>query len=438
MLWYGGAPTLFGKNLSVEPYVGLMEAVTSPGMLAMCPAGVGGGSLVYQGMTLQPSREIFKATMPQEIDYDEMDRVFYPRVAQMLQIEVAPDDVVNSPNYRPSRAFKRRAEAAGYTVEKIPMPIDWSYAQAELRGEMKPSYTNGDCAMGVNNGGKHSVDVTYLAQAEATGLTEVRPQHEVTGISKAAAGQAAGRWVVDVNRISEKGEVLERKRITCTALFLAAGSVNTSRILVRAKAKNTIPNLPVGVGEGWGTNGDRIYMWSNASEKFGQLQGGPVVYGTKDWNPAKPLEANTIIQASMPSIGFDLGATMMVGFGVSPDRGKWVYNSMLDTVELKWPTTGDWDCYRRIDAKAHKIAGWDSVLVDTNLLANSTWHSLGGANMGAVCDFEGRVKNQEGLYVVDGALIPGGTGACNPSMTIAAIAERALDRIVKNDIGTVI
>lgn len=75
MLWHGSAPVLFGKRVSVDPYVGLMESVISPTMTAMCPTGVGGGSLVYQGMTLQPAREVFKATMPASIDYDEMDRV---------------------------------------------------------------------------------------------------------------------------------------------------------------------------------------------------------------------------------------------------------------------------------------------------------------------------------------------------------------------------
>ncbi|WP_238589041.1 hypothetical protein [Pseudonocardia sp. HH130629-09] len=49
--------------------------------------------------------------------------------------------------------FRDRAEAAGYEVEMIPMPIDRDYALAELRGEMKATYTNGDGALGVNNGG---------------------------------------------------------------------------------------------------------------------------------------------------------------------------------------------------------------------------------------------------------------------------------------------
>ena len=58
--------------------------------------------------------------------------------------------------------------------------------------------------------------------------------------------------------------------------------------------------------------------------------------------------------------------------------------------------------------------------------------------MGSVCDYEGRVQGQRGLYVMDGALLPGTSAACNPSMTIAAVAERAMKRIVANDIGTII
>ncbi|UUZ59621.1 hypothetical protein [Nocardioides sp. B-3] len=143
-------------------------------------------------MTLQPSRELFESCLPEALDYDLMDRVHYRRVARMLQLETAPDTLINTPNYPAARTFRSRAELAGFSVEKIPMPIDWSYAEAELRGEMKPSYTNGDAAMGVNNGGKHSVDVTYLRAAEATGRVRVRTHHDVTSIERTGERSVAG------------------------------------------------------------------------------------------------------------------------------------------------------------------------------------------------------------------------------------------------------
>lgn len=238
LLWHGTVPSavrpvqqLLGTPLGFDPYVGLIEPVLGVNMLAMCAAGVGGGSLVYQGMTLQPSREVFESVLPSELDYDLMDRVHYPRVASMLKVATAPDSLINTPNYFAARAFKSRAERAGYPVEKIPMPIDWSYAEAELRGEMKPSYTTGDAAMGVNNGGKHSVDVTYIQQAEATGLCEVATHHNVTDVER-----SGDRWIVRVEATDDSGRVTQHKVITTTALVMAAGSVNTTKLLVRAKA----------------------------------------------------------------------------------------------------------------------------------------------------------------------------------------------------------
>lgn len=453
-LFYTAWPELNGKRIGLNPYAGLLEPFVGQGIIAVTPAGVGGGSLMYQGMTLQPSQRLFNACFP-SIDHAEMASVYYPRVARMLQLQTAPDALVNSPNYQAARLFAAKVQAAGHDLQKIPMPIDWNYALAELRGEMKPSYTNGDCALGVNNGGKHSVDVTYIDQAIATGNATVEALHNVTRIARASDGA----WVVHVDRTDETGTVLERKVITTKGLILSAGTINTSKLLVRAKARGDIPGLPAGVGQGYGTNADQIYVWSNENEDFGTVQGGPVVFGSKEWNdPSQP--ANTVIQASLPPSSKATGtsmpvsllpsattlssatpstkATMLVGYGMSSGRGKFVYNWLTDKVELKWPSGGDAAVAKRIKERLTQIAGPGAKLLNTNELVNTTWHSLGGACIGDVCDLEGRVKGQRGLYVLDGALMPGATAACNPSMTIAAIVERALDRIVQNDIGTLI
>lgn len=433
MLWHRSAAQLFGRPLEVAPYLGLVDTVVGDNMTALAPAGLGGGSLVYQGMSLQPSREVFEEHLPAALDWSRLDRVHYPRVARMLKLAVAPDRLVRAPEYRAARAFAAHARRAGRPVSKIPMPIDWNYALAELRGEMRPSYTDGSGAMGVNNGGKHSVDVTYIKQARATGRLTVATMHEVRDVARTPDG----RWRVHVDRTDVRGRVVERKILTTGTLIMAAGSVHTTRLLVRAKATGAISDLPDEVGQGWGTNADRIYTWTSPTADFGATQGGPVVYGSRNWSD--PKTAHTVIQASIPPFGADAHTTMMVGFGVSADRGRFVYDSARDDAVLRWPVGGDGKIqWGHIHPTATAIAGPGAVLADTNSVVNSTWHALGGACMETVCDLSGRVHGQRGLYVVDGALIPGTTAACNPSMTIAAVAERALDDLVANDVGRVI
>jgi cholesterol oxidase len=432
-LWYESAPTpipgLVDRPIVPVSYAGLLEAHAHPNMTVLNAAGVGGGSIVYQGMTLQPSRAVFEETFPLGLDYDCLDRVHYPRVARMLQVATAPDELIDSPTYFAPRVFRRNALAAGFGVEKIPMPIDWNFALAELRGEMRPSYTNGDCALGVNNGGKHSIDVTYIAHAEATGRVTVEPLHNVTGVARTRTGQ----WRVEVNRTDVHGEVLEQKLITTGTLILAAGSVNTTKILLRARNHGLIPNLPDEVGSGWGSNGDRIVAWTSSVDDFGPVQGGPVVFGSKEWDD--PRIANTVIQASLPPLGVNPRSTLIVGFGVSPARGRWSYDALRDDTTLHWEREADAGLHRRIWERMTAIVGPGSTLEDSHTPAPLTAHPLGGACMEVVCDLDGRVHDNPGLYVLDGALMPGTTAACNPSMTIAAIAERALDNIVRRDVG---
>lgn len=459
-LFYTAWPEFMGVRIGLNPYVGLLEAMPSNNHTIISACGVGGGSLVYQGMTLQPTEEHFSACFPAQIDYAEMNDIYYPRVAEMLKVQTAPDELINSPTYHVARIFAERVQAAGYDLTKIPMPIDWQYALDELQGLMKPSYTNGDCALGVNNGGKHSVDVTYIAQALATGNLTVEPLHNVRDIAR----DADGAWSVHADRTNYGGTVLEHKIIKTKALIVAAGTANTNKLLIRAAARGTITDLPDELGQGYGTNGDQIYVWNKMPENPGAPQGGPVVYGSREWDDPNQL-ANTIIQASLPptyrktatgdteaSVStamlpgakqlartpVEYNATMLVGFGISHDRGHFAYNSKTGRVDLHWPKGGDAAVAERIHERIAAVAGPDSQLINTNKLVNTTWHPLGGACIDVVCDLDGRVKGQRGLYVLDGALMPGTACACNPSMTIAAVVERALDRIVQNDIGTLI
>ena len=151
---------------------------------------------------------------------------------------------------------------------------------------------------------------------------------------------------------------------------MAAGTANTNKLLLSAAAEGRIPDLPDELGQGYGTNGDQIYIWNKMPENPGPRQGGPVIYGSFEWNDPNQL-ANTIIQASIPPLqpGREFSssiptslvpgmsgiaasdpndptlpgtpATMLVGYGVSHDRGYFSYNPTRQRVEINWPQEGD-------------------------------------------------------------------------------------------------
>jgi cholesterol oxidase len=82
---------------------------------------------------------------------------------------------------------------------------------------------------------------------------------------------------------------------------------------------------------------------------------------------------------------------------------------------------------------------WDARFIDNPIWYFGkrviTVHPLGGCPMGrtedeGVVDAWGEVFNHPGLYVADGSVMPGPTGA-NPALTIAALADRFAERIIQ-------
>ncbi|CAI7977727.1 cholesterol oxidase [Frankia sp. Hr75.2] len=430
--WLTDHATVGGVVKTWEPYTGVIESIPGNGITVNCGAAVGGGSVMYHGMTLKPSKANFAASIPVAANlYDELNLWAYPLVASMLGVSTIPNDILNSDPYKSSRVFRDVAPGAGLEPFQVPLPIDWQYVRGELNGQYQPTYTTSDIAFGVNNGGKRSIDVTYLKAAEATGRVRVATLHVVRDI----ALDANKKWVLTVDRINTGGIVQETKTIVADAVFLNAGSAGTTRLLVKSKAKGLIPNLPDAVGTQWGNNGDRIYVWNGMNGDIGTQQGGPACVGGRDTTSSIPL---TIIHAGSP-IPSTAGKLMtVVGFGIVNPAGTWAYDSAKDDAVLTWPSSGDAALQALIAARMQKIAQvGGGIMIDTNAQANSTWHALGGVPMGSAVDLYGRVIGQKGLYVLDGARIPGSTGACNPSMTIAALAEHSMAKIVLQDVGSV-
>ena len=419
-------------SLPWQPYTGLLERIHGNGMDIVCAAAVGGGSLPYHGMTVQPRGDLFDRVMPDVLDYGEFDERWYPLVRRNLGASPIPDDVLASPRYASSRKFIEYVRAAGLPEARgVPLPIDWDVVRQELRGEKRPVISAGDVIYGVNGPGKRSLDTNYLPAAEATGRVELLPLHRVERIGR----DDRGRWVVSTDRLDTDGVVHERVEVTTDALFLCAGSPNTTKLLVRAAGTGDIPDLPDDVGAWWSTNGD-LLTTQFLSSPMGVLQGGPASIGSLDWdNPAGPV---TVLFAPIPT-AVEANVMETVGIFIPDGHGRFTYDPRSDSARLSFPASAHGAAMaeaRRRVARVGRAAG-SVAAIDMTAVDPCTFHPLGGAVIGAVCDPYGRVLGQRGLYVNDGALIPGSTACANPSLTIAALAERNIDRIVRDDVDTI-
>ena len=87
---------------------------------------------------------------------------------------------------------------------------------------------------------------------------------------------------------------------------------------------------------------------------------------------------------------------------------------------------------------ARIVTGKPMVLLSETLLGiPTTAHILGGAAMGrdrneGVIDSSNCVFGYKNLYICDGSVVSANPGV-NPSLTIAALAERAMSMITPND-----
>ena len=172
--------------------------------------------------------------------------------------------------------------------------------------------------------------------AERSGKVEVLPLHVVTDISES---RDEGLYHVEANEIDVDGNVLRRKTFTCRYLFMAAGSVGTSALLTKAKAKKTLRRLNDFVGTNWGGNGDFIAARSGVGN-FLPSQGGPCGHylAQDDANPYSPTAMVELVIPSNAPFSFP-SASLYVGLGIAPPLGTFSYDGASNTTTLIWPNT---------------------------------------------------------------------------------------------------
>jgi cholesterol oxidase len=439
--WFADHPPInqLTRLQSIARYPGLIDRVYGNGIDAIYGVGVGGGSLAFGAFTPQPRRKDFATVFPAQIDYDELDRTYYPRAKKMLGTSPLPADLLANPAYRGARAWLDYIEDFGGEPVLHDFCVDWDVVRAELAGRTPASYSIGEGPYGSNSGAKNSVDRNYLPEAEATGNVTILPLHEVIEIRE-ISGQ--DRFEVVVKRIDESGAVREHQTLVADYVFMAAGSYYTSALLATAKAKGSLTRLNDHVGKGYGNNGDFLIARGLLRRDCGAKQGGPgVAVMYDDDNPDGPISMSW--EASpFPDIagGSNMANLIQV---ISDERGSIDYNPATGRAELNYPFG---ESNSNVDARGRNFAGRFHERTETrfgspatgipiytrlsDFGSGCTWHGLGGMVMGRACSHEGQVDGYSNLFVVDGALLPGSSAMVNPALTITAVAERCMDRFV--------
>ena len=463
---------LTGKRLRSGSPAGLYDVRLGEDMHVLVGCGVGGGSLINAGVALWPDARVFRdGVWPGQIAQDGLIEEGHARALRWLRPARDPQAA--------ERTKFKALQRAGAALQKEPVaaPVLVSFAETvNPAGIHQPACTRcGDCCGGCNVGAKNTVALTYLPDAVRHGA-EIFAHAKVRSIAK----RKDGSWLVNVEAQRCQSRPLQ---LSADMVVLAAGTLGSTEILLRSREQGL--RVSDRLGHGFSANGDIIAFGYGATlpvnaigvgfpERVAGLDVGACVSGQieivdeDDLAKSLTIQEGVLPSALAPALplmfvpnGRLLGAlqSLVAGvykgpfaklqtfFAVSHDSASGRLVLEDDRVTVRWPTAKDEPVYRRLDAALEALVGKSGGSYVKNPLAGTvmgqqpaTAHPLGGCGIGHERDtgvvnhkcqvFDGRTAGgstdvHDGLYVMDGSVIPRSLGV-NPLLTITAFAERAM------------
>ncbi len=448
-------------------------------MHVLVACGLGGGSLVNAGVSLVPDRRVFTdEAWPGQLAQDGTIEEGYRRAEQWLR-------PASDPRAREMTKYKVLDTAgAGLGGTVVAPRIAVSFEDnVNPAGVHQSACTRcGDCCAGCNVGAKNTVALTYLPDAVRHGA-ELFTGLKVETVRKAAGGASQGVWQVKARVIAPERGAATEVLIEAPVVVLAAGTLGSTEIMLRSREAGLA--VSDRLGHRFSANGDIIAFGYGAKStvnavgvgyppKVADLEIGAAVSGQMEFRDADVLANELHVQeGALPSAfasvlpvlfvpnGRLLGAlsslvngvykgpfaSLQTFFAVSHDSASGRFSLDGNQLALSWANAKDEPVYARLDAILSRLVTASGGSYVKNPLAGTvmghqpaTAHPLGGCGMGrdrsdGVVDHKCRVFNgaagagetavHEGLYVIDGAVVPRSLGV-NPLLTITALAERAM------------
>ncbi len=468
---------------------GIQQMTFTRDVLVLHGCGVGGGSLVYANVLMEPSDELFQAPGWADLaDWKQVLRPHYQAARRML-------GVTTNPRLWPAdHALRAIAREMGNGDSFRPTEVGVFFGEPDQAGRLVPDpYFDGEgppragcvhcggCMVGCRYNAKNTLVKNYLYFTEKGGAV-IRPEVEAIDIRPLPEGQRDGARYEVVYRRSTALLRLPIRRVRARQVVVAGGVIGTLRLLFRCRDETrSLPRLSPRLGEGVRTNSEALFGVMSRDRQTDYSQGVAItsVIKADDVTHVEPVRfsdgSSFIRLLAAPMIkrnaraSVNLLATLAailrhpLTFLDVKFFARWARRAtillVMQTEDNRFhlkPGRGPLTLFRRglvserdsaqpiapDEAMTHRIAHafadrTNSVpqasFTESLLGMASTAHILGGCVMGrsaeeGVVDITCQVFNYPGLYVVDGSILPANPGI-NPSLTIAALAEYAMSHI---------
>ncbi|CZR65496.1 related to cholesterol oxidase precursor [Phialocephala subalpina] len=304
---------------------GLYHLICGKGQNAFVGNGLGGTSLLNANVFLEADDKTMKMdAWPRELRKPNSLKPYYDRAASVLEPEEYPQDWPDLPKLT---MLEKQAQALGMgdKFRRVKQTTRFKGGPNSTGVEMYPSALTGMDCTGVNDGSKSSTLVNYLSDAWNWGAEmfcecEVRyikkppPDSEEDGYIVFFAWHGANRGAFRDNLYEDLMWVRAKK-----CVFLGAGSIGTTEILLRSKKLGLSMSDKVGVG--MSGNGDILSFGYNCDSEVNGIGRqypspykpvGPTITGVIDCREQdNPLDGFVIEEGAIPKALAPLFQTML-------------------------------------------------------------------------------------------------------------------------------
>ncbi|NIS81429.1 MAG: NAD(P)-binding protein [Anaerolineales bacterium] len=465
---------------------GIMQLSLSKGFFFYHPSGVGGGSLVYAAVLMEPGESFFRAPTWRHLgDWYENLRPHYQTARHMLGVETNPrlwpadeqlEAIANELGQEDTFQHTDVGIFFGEPGVEVPDPY--------FNGE-GPSRTGcihcGGCIHGCRYNSKNTLTKNYLYFAEQLGV-KVKAESTVYQIAPLAKGEPDGaryeiRYRSSTAWFGKRSHVVRARNVV-----VAAGTLGTISLLMRCRDEfGTLQNLSSRLGELVRTNSE-MFLGAYSRKKTDDHSKGLSITSifkadeTTQIEPIRFEEHSSMLLRFLSSPLIETGDNLFQNvwrtiLNIARHPLDFIYNKFVPGVSrrglvilvmqtednllrlrqgrnpyalFRKGLVADQDPERMapvniamgmrvVRTLARKINGFPMGAVTQVLNIPMTAHMIGGCTFGenaseGVIDVNCEVFNYPGLYIVDGSILPANPGV-NPSLTIAALAEYAMSRI---------